>query len=114
MRVQKYFEKVHGGAPSEQEGAPGCAFPSQKVHGGAPYQEVKTYKKKREEVNPRKNGAASRSIPEQEQRRRIEAKQNRLDKESEFSRELYVGSGPVCVVPDLWDRVKQLARKKAL
>jgi hypothetical protein len=114
ISVEKYFEKVQGGAPFAVEGAPGVTLSSKKAHRGSPYQEVSTYKNKREEVNPRTGGAAPSPV-EKEQRRRIEAKQKRQDKETEISKELYVGAGPVCVLPDfLWAEVKALAVKKAL
>ena len=50
IRVVKYFEnKAHRDAPYRQEGAPGCTLLPNKAHGDATYQEVSTYKKKREE-----------------------------------------------------------------
>lgn len=112
MTVEKYFEKASVVSPSGKEGVCGDTLSPKKASVVTPLQEVST-KNKRKEVNPRNGGAAPRSVPEQEQRRRIEAKQKRLEKETEVSRELYVGSGPVCAVPELWNQMKQLARKKA-
>lgn len=114
LSVEKYFEKASVVTPSGTEGVCGDTFRPKKASVVTPYQEVKTYKKKREEVNPRKNGATSRSVRDEEQRRRIEAKQKRLEQEDQVRSELYVGSGPVCAVPDLWAEVKALAAKKAL
>lgn len=51
---------------------------------------------------------------EQEQRRKIEAKQKRQHDETELRMEVYAGRGPVCAVPGLWGQIKELAAKKAL
>lgn len=75
---------------------------------GATVQEVRT---KNEELKP---AQTRRVIHSPEQVRQIEAKQKRLDVKAQVSRELYVGSGPVCAAPELWDQVKALGRKKTL
>lgn len=53
IRVNKYFAKANGDAPSMPEGEPGCAFRPKKANGDATYQEVSSYKKKREEETVR-------------------------------------------------------------
>jgi len=54
---------------------------------------------------------------EREQRRIVEARETRLEKEAEARREAYVGSGPIAyggVRPEILDRVREIAKAKKL
>ena len=60
------------------------------------------------------NTAQGQRVHTPEQIRRIEAKQKRQQSDAELARELYVGSGPVCNIPDLKAQIADLARRKSL
>jgi hypothetical protein len=109
MRVVKYFDKVHGGAPSVAKGAPVFALKPKKAHGDATYQEVEL----QEELHKKKAAQPRRVVPpfrsEEEQRRIVEARDRRLEKEVEAQREIRIGAGPV-----LMDSIRKLAKVKSL
>lgn len=108
IKVVKYFEKASVVSPSSSEGVCGVALSAQKASVVTPYQEVK------QEELQEKNTAQVRRVHTPEQIRQIEAKQKRLQDESELRKELYVGAGPVCVVPSLKAQIAEIARRKSL
>jgi hypothetical protein len=111
IRVVKYFQKANPGAPLASEGESRCALSPKKANGDATYQEVK-----QEEIH-KKNPAQPRRGPlppvsEEEQRRRIEARDRRFEKEEEARREIRIGTGPTVV--GISGAIKKLAGKKSI
>jgi hypothetical protein len=102
IRVVKYFQKANGDSPSMPKGAPGFALSPQKANGDSPYQEVL-----QEELH-KKNTAQPRRGHSPELIRQIEAKQRRLEKETDAWREGQVGRNWMS------DQIEEWRRSKAL
>jgi hypothetical protein len=104
--VVKYFGKASVASPSVNKASTVSPYEIGKASVVTPYQEVKQEERLR--IKPAQPRRVSSPVDEQEQRRRIEGRDRRLEKEADSRKEINVGYNWIS------EEIERLARQKVM
>ena len=109
IRVERYFPQIStGGCVCTDAGV----RPQGRRGASVGATSVEVIQEEKQKKKPAQVQRGSFSVSQQDQKRK--AKQKRLGKEAGVSSELYVGSGPACSIPEVWNAIQELGRRKTL